>query len=319
MPRLNYKPAQKRRAGTLLSLALSEAQAAGHLIHVGNYRESVVHLYFSSFYISQSLLIDRLKGDAHKTVDAQIHKSFKDRGIPAQVYTRLHSSLHQLRTRINYRDTEIPNPDELRRLYASLQRYFRHARRIVPTTQLTDILEALREEREEIVEVSYEVYVPVEYGYGGAPLRLTVWVPGEEIGSLQPRRLAARAQEFLESIGASGDERYVVGINSRVSQSEAVHLILLDLDTTDPSVESALKPIGGYLFRSGRGFHFIGREPVHGERQWQSRLRRIAKSRALRAHVDQDHITLSVSRGYATLRLTTNADKPDAPLFYKEL
>ena len=311
MSKLTYTAKQKRKASTLLSLALSELKAASQLLHGESYRESVTHLYFTSFYASQSLLQGRIQSDSHKAVESQIHKSFKDRGIPPQRYVKLHSELHRLRTRISYRDTEIPNPRGLRTLLGRLRQYFEYVGRIVPRTEFMDILTDLRADHPEIAELSFELFLPLEYGYGGERPRLTLWVPGDQIGDITPRQLAARGQKFLEDIGADHDHRYVVGINSRVDQIEAVHLILLDLDTADPAVESALKDVGGFLFRSGRGFHFVGRTPVKGQRQWEMRMRSLARS--LKPHVDTEHIRLSIARGYATLRLTTNVEKPHPP------
>ena len=60
----------------------------------------------------------------------------------------------------------------------------------------------------------------------------------------------------------------MVGLNSRLDQYKAVHLIMLDIDTLDTSVEDSLKEIGGILLKTGRGFHFIGNNLIVGQKEW---------------------------------------------------
>ncbi|MDD5541022.1 MAG: hypothetical protein PHG61_10065, partial [Candidatus Marinimicrobia bacterium] len=56
MKKIQYTPRQKKRASTFMALGTSEYEAAEKLIGSGLYRESVVHLYFTCFYVSQALL-----------------------------------------------------------------------------------------------------------------------------------------------------------------------------------------------------------------------------------------------------------------------
>ena len=111
----------------------------------------------------------------------------------------------------------------------------------------------------------------------------------------------------------------MVGLNSKVNQYSNDHLLMLDIDTLDAGVESILSEIGGVLLKSGRGFHFIGRKVLRGQKAWQQQMRQLNRRSALRAYLDQDHIEISLQRGYSTLRITASPVKPVAPVFYKEL
>jgi hypothetical protein len=111
---------------------------------------------------------------------------------------------------------------------------------------------------------------------------------------------------------------YVVGLNSRVNQYDDDHLVMIDIDAVNPAVESFLKPFGGTLLKSGRGFHFIGRKIISGGQSWRKVMCGFLRHKTLKKHIDKDHIEISLKRGYSTLRVTTSPVKPTAPYFYKE-
>ncbi|MBI4678789.1 MAG: hypothetical protein HY748_14520 [Elusimicrobia bacterium] len=133
------------------------------------------------------------------------------------------------------------------------------------------------------------------------------------------KQIAAGATRLLRGLRVRRPKDYVVGLNSRVNQYSDDHLIMIDVDAVDPAVESALKPLGGILLKSGRGFHFIGHKVICGLQQWHRQLKAILRHRKLKMHVDKDHIAISIKRGYSTLRVTASPVKPTAPCFYKEI
>jgi hypothetical protein len=94
---------------------------------------------------------------------------------------------------------------------------------------------------------------------------------------------------------------------------------MVDIDAVNPAIEAALKPIGGVLLKSGRGFHFIGTNIVSGADNWRKKMRALWKNPSLRPHVDKEHIEISIRRGYSTLRVTSSPIKPTVPYFYKEI
>ena len=128
--------------------------------------------------------------------------------------------------------------------------------------------------------------------------------------------------EFGESaplVPTQPEPEAVVGLNSRVNQYGDDHLIMLDMDAVNPAVESALKPIGGILLKTGRGYHFIGRNVISGIKNWRREMRSLLRHRRLKLHVDRSHVEISLQRGYSTLRVTSSPVKRTVPYFYKEI
>jgi uncharacterized protein (UPF0332 family) len=313
---LTYR--QKKRASTLMALGVSEFEAVEKLLEEKLYRETVVHLYFTCFYVSQALLANHITTTpSHKHLEAELHRRFGRRRDFPRRYVRLHSFLHNLRTEFDYKTTHTPDPDLLQAKGRVLAAYVRFALRVVPRVDVIDIIRGLHEEHPETIrDFSFDVYCPRTYAHH---TRLTVWQPPFYLDIFTPQRLGREAQRLLGNLRVRRAGDYVVGLNSRMNQYRAVHLVMLDIDSVDPGVEAALKPIGGILLKSGRGFHFIGRTIQNSEKQWASQMLRLKRHRVLKKHVDQDHIEISLKRGYATLRITGSPAKPHVPFFYKEL
>jgi hypothetical protein len=94
---------------------------------------------------------------------------------------------------------------------------------------------------------------------------------------------------------------------------------MLDIDSVDSAVEHELKAYGGVLLKSGRGFHFIAHRVFEHQGLWEKEMKKFKRSKALKGHLDEDHIDISLRRGYSTLRITASPTKPTVPVFYKEL
>jgi uncharacterized protein (UPF0332 family) len=316
--KLSFTPQQKRRASTRLALGLSERDAAEHLLASELYREALVHMYFTCFYISQALLTPHVKANpSHKNVETQLHQRLgRTQGFP-RTYVKLHSQLHNLRNQFDYHTAHTPSPSLLRKLQRQINAYVALAVRIVPRIGVTDLLQSMYEDHRDVIkDFSSDVYCPRTYSHHN---RLTVWQPPFYLDIYTPEDLALHARRMLDSLGVNRSTDYVVGINSRVNQYQPAHFLMLDIDSVNAEVESALKPLGGVLLKSGRGFHFIGRKLYHSQDDWNREMRRLLRSKALKQHLDHDHIEISLLRGYATLRVTGSPAKPQVPFFYKEL
>jgi len=115
MADLNYAPKQKRRASTLMALGTSELDAAERLVHGELFREAVVHLYFTCFYVTQALLCDKVTSNpSHKTLNTQFHRHYGRKKTFPRRYVDLHTTLYQQRNEFDYRTTHTPDPDVLR-------------------------------------------------------------------------------------------------------------------------------------------------------------------------------------------------------------
>jgi len=97
-----------------MALGTSERDAAAKLIETGLYREAVVHLYFTCFYVSQAVLCHVLPTNpSHGHVQAQIHKVYGRKTDFPRRYVDLHTLLHSQRNEFDYRTTHTPDPDVL--------------------------------------------------------------------------------------------------------------------------------------------------------------------------------------------------------------
>lgn len=318
MKQLNYNYREKKRASTLLALAASELEAAETLVQAELPREALTHLYFSTFYASQSILVRYLKSRAsHRSVEAELHKRYgKSRILPRQ-YVKLHSELHGLRTEYSYRKSHIPDPRLIARKLRVLQYYVKYVYRIVPKVETLEIVDGIYRDNSDIInDISYDVYCPKTYAHH---TRITVWQPPFYRDIFDHNKIARSTRRLLKDLRVRHANDYVVGLNSKMDQYAGVHLVMLDVDSLDVTVEAALAQLGGILLKSGRGFHFIGSTLVEGQKEWEKEMRRIGRDKVLKNHTDRDHIQISLQRGYSTLRVTGSKVKPRVPVFYKEV
>jgi uncharacterized protein (UPF0332 family) len=287
-----------------MALGTSELEAAVKLVEVGLYREAVVHLYFTCFYVSQALLCDKIgSGISHQSLNTQMHRFYGRRRDFPRRYVELHTELYNQRTEFDYKTTHTPDPELLKRQLKTLRAFVKHAMKVVPRVEV-------------IRDFSFDVYCPKTYSHH---TRLTFWQPPFYLDIFGVEQIKNQAVNLLGKLKVKRHDDYVVGLNSKVNQYKDDHLVMLDIDTVNPAVEAALKPIGGMLLKSGRGFHFIGRTVVSSANKWKSVMRTLLTNPALKPHIDKDHIEISIRRGYATLRVTASQVKPTIPYFYKEI
>jgi len=316
--KLSYSHKQKKRASTLLSLALSELEASETLTDSGLSREALFHMYFCCFYASQALLVPNIHAKpSHKSLEGSLHKQYgKSKNFPRR-YVDLHSLLHNLRNTYSYNVTHSPPPKLIEQKLRVLQAYVAFAFRSVPTLDTAEILASvLAENPGKIKDFSYDIYCPKTYSHH---TRITLWQPPFYLEIFSATQIQSQMRRALQNLRVKRPNDYVVGVNSKLDQYGGTHLVMLDIDSLDASVESALSKIGGVLLKSGRGFHFIGNKVVVGQKSWEKLMRQLKRHKELKSYIDHDHIDISLRRGYATLRVTTSKVKPQAPVFFKEL
>lgn len=315
---LKYTPKQKRRASTMMALGTSELDAAEKLVQGELFREAIVHLYFTCFYVSQALLCNKVSsGPSHKNLNSVFHKVYGRKLDFPRRYVELHTALHKQRTEFDYKTTHTPDPDFLRKQFKTLKAYVKFALKTVPRVEVLDLLKSFLEYNPgKIKDFSFDVYCPKTYAHH---TRLTFWQPPFYLDVFGVGDMARHASVLLRNLKVRRHRDYVVGLNSKINQYQDDHLIMLDIDTVNPAVEAALKPIGGIMLKSGRGFHFIGRQAIFGAGTWKRTMRTLLRDSSLKQHLDKDHIEISIRRGYATLRVTASPVKPTIPYFYKEI
>jgi len=316
MNKLNYNIKQRKRASTLLALATTEIEAASKLNESDLYRESVIHLYFGSYYISQAFMLDRLKGDKHKAVESQLHYKYgRSKEFP-RIHVRSHSELHCLRNEISYHSAHSPEPTKIVRYLKNLEKYYKLAKKVIPEISYDDILlDIYNDNPMDIKDFSIDIYCPRTYKHH---TRITVWFPPFYLNIFKCEKLAKYVKELLRKLKVKKCNEYVAGLNSKLDQYSDVHLLMFDIDSFDAEVEKTLKEMGGILLKSGRGFHFIGKEVIFGEREWRRKLRKTLHHKVLKNRIDKEHVEISLKRGYSTLRITASPLKTEPPRFFKE-
>ncbi len=318
MLKINYTSKQKKRASTLMALGTSELEAAEKLVQEMLFREAVVHLYFTCFYVSQSLLCNKIASNpSHINLNRQLHQIYGQTKDFPRRYVELHTSLYQQRTKFNYKTTHTPNPDILKKQLAKLKAYVKFALKKVPRVEAIDILRSFHEDNtEKIRDFSFDIYCPKTYLHH---TRLTFWQPPFYLKIFGIKEMVQHTAELLKKLKVRRHTDYVIGLNSKVNQYKNDHLIMLDIDSVNPAAEEALKEIGGIILKSGRGFHFIGRQVISGAKVWEKTIRKLATNSILKKYIDRKHIEISIQRGYSTLRVTAGSTKTTIPYFYKEI
>ncbi|EKE27056.1 MAG: hypothetical protein ACD_4C00069G0001 [uncultured bacterium (gcode 4)] len=318
MKKLSLSPRQKKKASTLMALGTSELEAAISLIEDGLYREALVHLYFTCFYITQAILTPYINGKiSHKGLNINFCKHYSKRKDFPKIYIQLHTTLWEQRSEFNYRTTHSPNPSVISKQLYQLKRYVNFVLKHVPRVEVYDLLNALYEDNNKIIkDFFYDIYCPKTYFHHS---RFSIWQPPFYLKIYSLDNLKKNALNLLKSLKVKRYKDYVIGLNSRINQYENNHILMLDIDSVNPSIESVLKPIGGVLLKSGRGYHFIGKTIYQGFTEWSKKLNLLKKTPILKDHIDKAHIEISLARGYSTLRVTSSPVKPTIPYFYKEL
>lgn len=166
-------------------------------------------------------------------------------------------------------------------------------------------------------DLSFDVYCPRTYSHH---LRLTFWLsPDSVIHDLDERDLVDHSRSLLAGLNSEKAGDYVIGLNSKIDQYSDRHLLMLDLDSLNDDALAQLQEIGGYLLKSGVGYHFIGHDLLMDRETWRERLRTLQETPAFKGCIDDDHVELSLRRGYSTLRLVESSVKPIRPMMIRVL
>lgn len=312
-------PKTKKVASTKFTLATDELYAANCLIEEEHYKESIIHLYFCSFYLSNAVCAD-IVGDNtnHRRVETELNKRYgRGNGQISASYVKLHNRLHELRNDFSYKTAHIPRKDEIKSLRNKLQLYYKQVeQKLAKVTTFDIIYDLYRRNPDRVRDFSFDIYCPKTYSHHN---RITFWQPPFYLKIFTPEKIIEKTRILLSSLRIRKSIDYVIGLNSRVNQYSSDHYLLLDFDSLDTDVESVLKEIGGVILKSGRGYHFIGNEIIVGEESWSKEMKRIGRIRILKDKIDKKHIEISIRRGYSTLRVTKSPAKPQVPVFYKAI
>ena len=194
-----------------MALGTSERDAAEKLFEAGLYRESVVHLYFTCFYVSQATLCNVLGANpSHAHLQNQLHRTYGRNPDFPRLYIDLHTFLHDQRNEFDYRTTHTPDPNVLKRQLKTLNSYVKFATSIVPRVEVIDLLKSISEENpNKIRDFSFDIYCPKTYSHH---TRLTFWQPPFYLGIFGVRQMVAGATRLLRGLRVRRSSDYVVGL-----------------------------------------------------------------------------------------------------------
>ncbi|MDY0001355.1 MAG: hypothetical protein RBU30_08690 [Polyangia bacterium] len=240
-----------------------------------------------------------------KEILAALRKSWvRGRGLPAR-YAELLGELMNADRALASGEWVATDARTLERSAARVEKFVARARRELPPMSITRLLGDLAAQNPLVRDLSFDVYCPRTYFHH---TRLTLWCPKGRISEPWLARMRESAIRTIRELGVKEAGDYVVGLNSRVNQYEARHIVMLDFDDVSTAPEKQLRREPGVFFRTGSGIHFIGTR-LYAAAEWEKRMKSYASI------ASEDHIQLSLQRGYATLRLTASPRKPLAPVF----
>lgn len=294
-------------------MAYSHFRIAQTLISEREYAFAITKLYYAAFFAAQAACLEHGKGSKkHKYWVGLFNKTFgKGRGWVPKSYTRLLNQLFEERDEADYDGTLGNDEDKAnkhgRRVHALLIK----VRANTPLLLYPEFIEDFLEANDQIIAVEFDYYCPKSYIHKE---RVQFQIQAEKYNAKYLKKIVMSGHAAIITIGASRSEDYVVGWNNRLGQSGDGYLLFLDIDELDEGkVKSALKDKRGWLFKSGNGFHFIGKDILSSQGMWLHRFKKVAKSKKLKSLVDDKHVDFSIRRGYSTLRMSKSVIKDFLP------
>ena len=259
-----------------------------------------------------------MKSDSHKSVESEFHKKYgRGKGVIPKSYVKLHTKLHNERNLFSYRTAHTPRSSDVIKYLKQLTAFHKCVDKVLVKVTTLDIIKSLTKIILILLKTfSYDIYCPKTYSHHN---RITYWQPPFLFEIFDYNKIVEVIRESLRKLRVNKHEDYVLGLNSKTSQYQDNHYLMLDFDSLDTDVEVVLKEIGGVLLKSGRGFHFIGNKIIRGHKNWLHTLKMLLRKKDLKGKLDKVHIGISIARGYSTLRITDSPVKPNIPIFLKEL
>ena len=300
-------------AAEALGVAYSQLDSARALIRQRKWDSALGRLYFAAFHASHAALADReSKSKRHTFWVSEFNRRFgRGRSWLPKLYVRTLNRLYKLREDHDYEDVGPSDKRFTQAMATRVDRLLNAVRRNTPLLRYPEFIATVLLTRHVLEALEFDYYCPKSY-FHKERIQLQVKAAEFTVGSV--RKVRRAAQGTIHALKASRQHEYVLGWNNRLGQACDKYLLFLDLDTEElPPLKAALRERHGWLFKSGAGFHFVGRDILSSDALWRRRLTQAARSTALKKRVDQRHVDFSLRRGYSTLRMTDSPTKPFVP------
>jgi uncharacterized protein (UPF0332 family) len=264
-------------------------------------------LYYTAHHAAVALL--RLSGNnstSHKAIISNLGKIWiRNKKLPKS-YGKLLRSLFDERKKADY-DEYVPSLEiDINKRLRMVERFLKRVSKEIPAISLAKILNILVHMNPSIRDFSFDFYCPKSYKHH---TRVTIWVPKGRITDSWIERIINAQRRALKGLGISESTKYVLGLNSKVNQYADKHILMLDFDNASTIPSHKLKGERGFIFRTDCGFHFMG-SILYDKKQWQRKMQKYASISS------RDHCSLSLARGYATLRISSSPIKPFRPAYF---
>jgi uncharacterized protein (UPF0332 family) len=311
MRRLDSKA--KVRAANALAIASAHLRASSVLVRGRQFDAAISRLYYAAYFGAQAALADNAsRSKRHGFWIGEFHKRFGRGGTwLARKYPRLLSELFQLRDDYDYSGAGPSDGRFTQRRYKAVYQLLKVIEVNTPLLHYAEFFEGTLLPTFAPNALEFDYYCPRSYFHKE---RMQLQMQAADFVATTVERVRIIGRNAMRSASASRQGDYVLGWNSRLGQDADKFLIFLDLDTDDlTKLKQILAGRKGWLFASGDGFHFVGRELLASDRMWRHRLSQARRAKDLKKVIDDRHIEFSLRRGYSTLRMTTSKFKPFAP------
>lgn len=303
---------QKQMAANWLAIAHAHLREAEQLAKGKLFNSALRALYFAAHFAARAAVVDlQIRSEKHSTWNGEFNRRHgRGRSWISKIYPKMLNELMDIRKQVDYQSA-YPNEKYTYETY--LDRVSRLIRKVISNTPLCHYEEFIAKflENGEILALEFDYYCPKSYIHKE---RIQHQVMAEKFTEKTPRRLSALGKYAITKMGAKRSEDYVLGWNNRLGQSGDAYLLFLDIDEEDEGkVKTALRGIKGWLFKSGSGYHFIGKVVYTSRKDWQKKLESVHRDRKLKKILDDRFRNFSIRRGYSTLRIESSPIKDFRP------
>lgn len=310
---------QRQRAAESLSLAQNELVAARTLKAQGQFASGFVHLYYASFHTGKAALSDTtVQSKKHAPWNGELNKRFgRGQGWLPKTYARLPQDLQTIREDAQYEGVVANDPQVFDKYERVVVKFIAFVMNRTPLCHYEEFILDLVHKQSIGPSVEFDYYCPKSYVHKD---RCQYQVMRQRFNTRTIALLNRAGRETIERLHGSRIEDYVLGWNNRLGQSAEAFLLFLDIDHSDEGdVKAALKGQQGWLFKTGAGYHFIGKKPIESDEEWRVTMKKLHRSKGLKKLLDQRYLEYSLRRGFSTVRITRSPVKTFRPFLCAEI
>jgi uncharacterized protein (UPF0332 family) len=304
---------QKQNAAEWLGMAYNHFRVSETLANAKEYAAALSKLYYAAHFTARAALSDTgLRSKKHRTWNGELNKKYgKGKGWIPALYVRALTELQQIREDNDYSGS-VPNDQSLYvKHHRNVENFVKKVIKNTPVCYYEEFIENLLFEHLDIDALEFDFYCPKSYVHKE---RAQFQIMSEKYNRRTPNKLTKLGKKVMLELRAKRQVDYVLGWNNRLGQAGDMYLLFLDIDEIDEGrVKKSLKGRKGWLFKSGNGYHFIGKEILKSYKHWMLKITQAHESAKLKGLVDLRYLKFSKKRSYSTLRIQGSPIKDFRP------